>query len=90
MLVIWRANFSGTREQLHKVEEKMKELAAKHGEKVDGPYYAQDTDLLWLMWTESANIGKSGRDFLPWVQKEGIPLEPVRWEIGQSEQEFWG
>lgn len=90
MLVIWRANFSGSREQLAKVTAKLKEVGAKHGEKIDGPYYAQDTDLLYLFWTPTGNLGESGREFLPWVAQNGIPLEPVRWEIASTEQEFWG
>ncbi len=90
MLVIWKANFGGTREQLAKANEKLRELAAKHGEKVDGPYYAQDADLLWLFWTRSGNLGETGREFLPWLAKSGVALEPVRWEIAISEKEFWG
>jgi hypothetical protein len=90
MLIIWKANFGGTREELAKVREKLEELGAKHGEKVDGPYYAQDSDLLWLFWTKSGNLGETGREFLPWVQKNKIPIEPVKWEVGVSEKEFWG
>lgn len=90
MLVIWRANFSGSREQLAEASKKLVELGSKHGEKIDGPYYAQDTDLLWLFWTKSGNLGESGREFLPWLHARGIPLEPVRWEIASSETEFWG
>lgn len=90
MLVIWRANFSGDRQQLAKVTEKLKELAVKHGEKIDGPYYAQDTDLLYLFWTKSGNLGESGREFLPWAMEHKIPIDPVRWEIATSEAEFWG
>ena len=62
----------------------------KHGEKVDGPYYAQDADLLYLMWTKSGNIGESGREFLPWVTQSKIPLEPVNWQVALTEKEFWG
>lgn len=89
MLVIWRANFSGSREQLAQVTAKMKELATQHGEEIDGPYYAQDTDVLYLMWTKSGNLGQSGREFLPWAAENHIPIEPVRWEIATSEAEFW-
>ena len=88
MLVIWKANFSGTREQLAKVNTKLAEISKKNGGKVDGPYYAQDADLMWLFWSDSINAG--GRDFLPWVQKEKIPIEPVGWEVGVTEKEFWG
>ena len=88
MLVIWKANFNGTREQLAQVNEKMKEISAKNGGRVDGPYYAQDADLLWLVWSET--IGMGGRDFLPWVQENNIPIEPVSFEIGITEKEFWG
>ncbi len=90
MLIIWKANFSGTREQLEKVKRKLEELAKTNGEKVDGPYYAQDADLLWLFWTKSGNIGQSGRKFLPWVAENKIPIEPVGYEIGVTEKEFWG
>lgn len=90
MLVLWKANFSGSKEQLEKVTAKLKELAKEHGEKVDGPYYAQDADLLYLTWTKSGNIGISGREFLPWVMKNKIPLEPVSWQVALTEKEFWG
>ncbi len=90
MLVIWKANFSGTAEQLEMVKKKLVEVARNNGEKVDGPYYAQDADLMWLFWTEPNNIGLGGREFLPWVEENEIPIEPVRWEIGVTEKEFWG
>jgi hypothetical protein len=90
MLVIWRANFAGNREELARVSAKLRELGTKHGERIDGPYYAQDSDLLWLFWTRSGNIGESGREFLPWLQESGIALEPVRWEVAIEEKEFWG
>ncbi len=90
MLVIWKANFSGTQEQLDKVKRKLDEIAKKAGDRVDGPYYAQDADLLWLMWTKAGNVGMGGREFLPWVAQNKIPLEPVSWELGVTEKEFWG
>lgn len=90
MLVIWKANFSGTREQLAQVKAKLEEIGKKSGERIDGPYYAQDADLLWLFWTHAGNIGLGGRDFLPWVEENEIPIEPVSFEIGVTEEEFWG
>lgn len=90
MLVLWKANFSGTREQLAQVTAKLQEVTKAHGERVEGPFYAQDADLLYLMWTKSGNIGVSGRDFLPWIAEHKIPIEPVSWEIGLTDEEFWG
>ncbi len=78
MLIIWKANFSGNREELAHVSEKLREMGTKHGEEVDGPYYGQDADLFWLFWTRSGNLGESGREFLPWPAKSGTALEPVR------------
>lgn len=89
MLVIWKANFGGTAEQLEKTKDKLKEIAAKEGGKVDGPYYAQDADLLWLLWTKSRELNLGGREFLPWVTKNKIPIEPVSWELGLTPEEFW-
>lgn len=90
MLVIWKANFAGSQEELDRVKDKFQEMAQKEGMKVDGPYYGQDADLLWLFWTEASNIGLGGREFLPWVEEHNIPIEPVSWEIGVTEKEFWG
>lgn len=90
MLVIWKANFGGTREQLDRVKEKLEEIGKKQNTRLEGPYYAQDADLLWLMWTDAANIGLGGREFLPWVAENAIPIEPVSWEVAITEQEFWG
>jgi hypothetical protein len=90
MLVIWKANFGGTREQLAQVKAKLEEISKKSGDRIDGPYYAQDADLMWLFWTDPGNIGLGGREFLPWVEKNEIPIEPIRYEIGVTEKEFWG
>ena len=90
MLVIWKANFGGTQEQLDKVKRKLEEISRKDGTKVDGPYYAQDADLMWLFWTKTGNVALGGREFLPWVAANKIPIEPVRWELGITEKEFWG
>jgi hypothetical protein len=90
MLVIWKANFSGTPEQLVKVKAKLDETSQKEGTRVEGPYYAQDADLLFLFWTEPKNIALGGKEFLPWVQENNIPIEPVSWEVAVSEKEFWG
>ena len=90
MLVIWKANFNGTQEQLQSVKQRLEEIADKTGEKIDGPYYGQSSDLVWLFWTKAGNIGLGGRDFLPWVEENKIPIEPVSWELGVTEEEFWG
>lgn len=90
MLVIWKANFGGTREQLDQVKGKLQEIGKKRGTRVDGPYYAQDADLVWLFWTDPSNIGLGGREFLPWATENEIPIEPVSWEVAITEQEFWG
>lgn len=90
MLIIWKANFGGTAEQLEKTTKKLKEIAEKQGGKVDGPYYAQDADLLWLFWTKSRDLNLGGKEFLPWVAEHEIPIEPVRWEVGLTETEFLG
>ena len=89
-MIIWKANFSGTLEQLDEVKKKLEEIAEKNGTKVDGPYYAQDTDLMWLFWVPAGDMGLGGRDFLPWVQENNVPIEAVSWEIGVTHEEFWG
>ena len=89
MLIIWKANFSGTQEQLDKVKRKLEEVSKKEGTKVDGPYYAQDSDLMWLFWTKSRDLNMGGRDFLPWVAANKIPIEPVGWNVALTEKEFW-
>lgn len=89
MLVMWKANFSGTKEQLAKVTAKLQELAKKQGGKVDGPYYAQDADVLYLMWTKAGTIGMSGKDFLPWVTENKIPIEPASFSVALTDQEMW-
>ena len=90
MLIIWKANFEGTAEQLEQVKNKLEEISKKNDTKVDGPYYAQDADLMWLFWQPAGDMGMGGREFLPWVQENKIPIEPVSWEIGVTEKEFWG
>ena len=90
MLVFWRANFGEAREEPAKGRESVRELAAQHGGRADGPCCVQDTDPLWLFPTRSGNVGETGREFLPELQENGIPLEPVRWEIASSEKESWG
>ena len=68
----------------------MDEIAKRDGTKVDGPYYAQDADLMWLLWTKSKELSLGGKDFLPWIAANKIPIEPASWEVGLTEKEFWG
>jgi len=52
MLIIWKAEFNGDDKQLARVSELMMESAKEVGGKADGPYFPQDADLLYLMWTK--------------------------------------
>lgn len=90
MLILWRADFDGDTKQLERVNAKFQETAKKYGFRYEGPYYPQDASLLYLIHGTVEQMNQSGREFLPWAAKEGIPITPVRYEIAVSPQEFWG
>ena len=90
MLIIWRADFDGDEKQLAKADRKMREQGKKHGFTIDGPYLPQDASLLYLLNGTIEQMNRSGREFLPWLAKEKIPLTPLRYEVAVTPEEFWG
>ncbi|MCA1814679.1 MAG: hypothetical protein LC624_12165 [Halobacteriales archaeon] len=90
MLTIWRADFDGDRNQLDKFDRKFRELAKKHGAQLDGPFLPQDASLLYLANHAPGKLNAAGPELLAWVRKEGIPITPLRYEIAQTLEEFWG
>lgn len=90
MLIIWKADFEGDDKELEKVDRKMKELAEEVGYGIQGPFLPQDASLLYLFEGTVEDMSASGREFLPWLEEEGIPLTPLRYEIAQTPDEFWG
>lgn len=90
MLIIWRADFDGNQKDLERVDQKMQEQAKKHGFTAEGPFLPQDAALLYLFHGTIEQMNKSGREFLPWVEKEGIALTPLRFEVAVTPEEFWG
>ncbi|HLB67625.1 MAG TPA: hypothetical protein VJN63_03995 [Thermoplasmata archaeon] len=91
MLIIWKAEFNGDDKQLARVSELMMESAKEVGGRADGPYFPQDADLLYLLWTkEYEDMNRSGRKFLTQVAKEKLPVTPLRYEVAVTPKEFWG
>lgn len=90
MIILWRANFDGTQEQMDTADRKLKELSKEHGYGLDGPYYPQDASLLYILRGSIEQMNKSGRAFIPWLEEEGIPLTPLEFEVAITPEEFWG
>lgn len=90
MLIIWRADFEGDAKQLERVNAKFQEQAKKVGYKVEGPFLPQDASLLYLIHGTVEQMNQSGREFIPWAEKEGIAITPLKYEIAVTPQEFWG
>lgn len=90
MIILWKADFEGDDKQMERVDAKMKELGEEHGFGVNGPYLPQDAALLYIFEGTIEQMSKSGREFLPWLEKEDIPLTPLRYEVAQTPDEFWG
>ena len=91
VLVVWKADFDGDDKQLARVNELLAQTTKEMGGKIDGPYYPQDASLLYLMWPkEFEDMNRSGRKFLAAVQREKLPITPLRYEIAVTPKEFWG
>jgi len=90
MITIWRADFDGDRKQLEKLDRKFRDLGKKHGVTVDGPFLPQDASLLYIAHHAPSKLNAAGPEFLAWVQKEKLPLTPLRYEIAHTPEEFWG
>lgn len=94
MLTLWYADFSGTEKELDRVNELL-DRAAKEagvGMKRMGPYLTQGgADYLWVFEMEKfEDMSLTGRRFLRMVQKEKLPLTPMRYEVAVTPREFWG
>ena len=91
VLVIWKADFEGNDKQLARVNELLEQSAKEVGGKIDGPYYPQDASLMYLLWAKQyEDMNRSGRKFLAAVQKEKLPITPLRYEVAVTPEEFWG
>lgn len=91
VLVIWKADFDGDDKQLARVNELLEQTTKDVGGRIDGPYYPQDASLLFLFWArEYEDLNRSGRKFLAAVQKEKLPVTPLRYEVAVTPREFWG
>jgi len=91
VLIIWKAEFAGNEKQLARVNELLAETTKEVGGKIDGPYFPQDADLLYLFWVKAfEDMNRSGRKFLQAVTKEKLPVMPLEYEIAVTSKEFWG
>lgn len=90
MIILWKADFEGDREQLDQMDDKMRELGDKHGFGVQGPFLPQDASLLYIFEGTVEQMSASGREFLPWADKANVPVTPLSYEIAQTPEEFWG
>jgi len=91
VLIIWKADFSGTDKQLARVTELLAETTKELGGKMDGPFYPQDAALMYLFWAkEYEDLNRSGRKFLEKATKEKLPITPLGYEVAVTPKEFWG
>ena len=91
VLVIWKADFEGDDKQLARVNELLEQSAKEVGGKIDGPYYPQDASLMYLLWVKQyEDMNRSGKKFLAAVQKEKLPITPLRYEVAVTPEEFSG
>ncbi len=90
MMILWKANFDGTRDEMETVDRKLKDLSKDIGYSIDGPYFPQDASLLYILHGSIEQMNKSGREFLPWLEEENINLTPLEYEIATTPEEFWG
>jgi len=46
---------------------------------------------MYLIWAKQyEDVNRSGRKFLAAVQKEKLPITPLRYEVAVTPAEFWG
>ncbi len=91
VLIIWKADFEGDDKQLARVNDLLERTTKEVGGKIDGPYYPQDASLMYLIWAKQyEDVNRSGRKFLAAVQKEKLPITPLRYEVAVTPEEFWG
>ncbi|MBI2185110.1 MAG: hypothetical protein HYU39_09150 [Thaumarchaeota archaeon] len=91
MIIIWYADFEGTEKDLKRINKIFSDITKKVGGTVEGPYYPQDADLMYIAKVKNFDwINQSGRIFLKKVEEEGIKITPVRYEVAVTPDEFWG
>ena len=91
MLILWYARFSGTDEEMEKVNETIKTVTGEVGGTVDGPYYPQDEDLLYLFKFEKfEKMSECGRNVLLKLEEAGIGgLHSSCYKIAVTKEEYW-
>lgn len=90
MLVIWKADFEGDPEDVEKVSQLFERISKEIGGRWEGPYYPQDASLLYLFHVDKYEwLNRSGRIFLKEVEKQGLKVTPISYEIAVTPEEFW-
>lgn len=92
MLILWYAKFLGSEEELGKVNETINAVAGEVGGSVDGPYYPQDEDLLYLFkFDRFEKMTECGRTVLVKLEEAGIEgLRSSCYKIAVTKEEYWG
>ncbi len=91
MKVIWKADFDGDEKDLKRLDEVTRETAKKAGfTSVEGPYLPQGAALMYIFEGPTyETLNRAGRNWLPAIQKAGLKVTPLSYEIAVTPDEFW-
>jgi hypothetical protein len=93
MLVQWYADINDEESKVvGRLTEIVNEAAcSNHGKVLGGPYHPQGNSLLYLIEFETPDaFQKSGKATLDRIAREGLAVEPARYEIAYKCGEFGG
>lgn len=93
MIIIQRINYEGEdlKADLEKLDEVHSRIQKKVGGKIDGPYFPQSSDLLYIFHVEQYEwLNKAGRLWYKEMAKKNLPFTPVNYEVAVTPKEFFG
>jgi len=93
MIILVRLDYEGDNLQndLKKMNEIHSKIEKATGGKVDGPYFPQQSSLLFIFHVDKyERLNQAGRIFYSEVLKLKLPFVPNTYEVAVTPEEFFG
>lgn len=93
VIILVRIDYEGDdlQRDLEKMNEIHSKIEAKIGGKLDGPYFPQQSTLLYIFHVDKyERLNEAGRLFYAEMAKAKLPFVPTTYEVAVTPREFFG
>jgi hypothetical protein len=93
MIIVWKADYDGDdiRRDLEGLDRVQREIQAKLGGKIEGPYFPQDASVLYIFHVDDYDwLNRAGRIFFAEAAQAGLQFVPKSYEVAVTPEEFFG